>query len=96
MNEKIFTLMFIALAVAAVLLLPEYLPEAPTTLMTSTEILTDRITRLAILLSAVFSLLHVLRGTAWDFYKEIMDQHNVAGAVFVGAIILSIGMVLAK
>lgn len=89
MNEKYLTLFLIALACLAVF----FLPGAP---LAAAEIITLKLMYVALLLAIVFGLIHVFRGTQWDFYKEVMMQHNIAGALFLGSIIIGIAMVIGK
>jgi hypothetical protein len=89
MNEKIFSLLLCLLAVIAIL----FLPGAP---LAAAEIMTLKLMYAALLLVLVFGLVHVFRGTKWDFYKEIIYQHNVAGAIFLSAIIIGLAVVIGK
>lgn len=89
MNEKLFTLILIALACVAVF----FLPGAP---LAAAEIITLKLMYVALLLAVVFLVIHVFRGTRYDFWQEIITQHNIAGAIFLSAIIVSVALVIGK
>lgn len=89
MNEKLFAGLVCLLAILAVAILPG----AP---LAAAEIITLKLMYVALLLAITFGLIHVFRGTKWDFYTEIISQHNIAGALFLAAIIISIAMVIGK
>lgn len=87
LTEKWLTIALVVLAV----LLAVFLPGA---LVAATEIMALKLMSVALLLAVVFVLIYVLRGTDYDFYEEILGQHNIAGAVLVGALILGVAIVI--
>lgn len=88
-NEKWFVVLLAFLAGLAVVFMPGAIPAA-------IEIMTLKLLYVVLLLSVVFALIFVLRGTSWDFYEEIIGQHNVAGAIFVAALVIAIAVVIGK
>ena len=89
MNEKIFALLLCILAILAVAILPG----AP---LAAAEIITLKLMYVALLLSISFVLVWVFRGTRYDFWQEIITQHNIAGAIFLAALIVGIALVIGK
>lgn len=89
MNEKIFAAIMVILAGTAVAILPG-------AAMPAADIVTLKLLYIALLLSVIYGLLHFLRGTKCDIQAEIFDENNLAGAVFVGSIIIALAMVIGK
>ena len=89
LNEKWLTLVMVAAAVLAAVLLPG-------ALVAATEIMALKVMYVALLLTVVFGLIHVLRGTDYDFYEEILGQHNIAGAILVAALIMGVALVIGQ
>lgn len=89
LNEKWLTIVLVVLALLAAIFLPG-------ALVAATEIMALKLMYVALLLAVVFLLIYVLRGTAYDFYEEILGQRNVAGAIFVGALILGVALVIGQ
>jgi hypothetical protein len=87
LTEKWLTIVMVLLAVLSALLLPGALPAA-------LEIMALKVMGVALLLAVVFVLIYVLRGTDYDFYEEILGQHNIAGAILVSALIIAVAMVV--
>ena len=89
MNDKIYALVLVVLAILAVFL-------TPGAIVPALEIMTLKLVYVAFLLAVVYGLLHFTRGTQFDVQREIFDKNNLAGAVFVGAIVLSLATVIGK
>jgi hypothetical protein len=89
MNEKIFALILVVLAVLSVVLLPG----AP---IAALEIMTLKLLYVAFLLAVAYALLHFLRGTKYDVHAEIFDQSNLAASLFVASLIISLALVIGK
>lgn len=58
------------------------------------EIVTLRLIYLAFLMTGGFATLYVLRGTKYDTLREVFEEHNVAAAIVVAAILVSIALVI--
>jgi uncharacterized membrane protein len=90
MDEKMFMLLWVVVTAAAVLFM------APGTLPAITEIIIVKMIYVAILLSSVMGLLFFLRGTQYDVYDEIFIDRNLAAAMLVTGMLISVAMVVGK
>lgn len=89
MNEKILTVLLAVIAILAVC----FLPGAP---LAAAEILTLKLMYIALLLGVLFATVYALRGTNYDVLAEIFDTDNKAAAIFVGAIVIALALVIGK
>ncbi len=89
MGEKIFTAALIGLVTVSMFFIPEALITVPT-------ILALKLAYVGALLGTTFGLLHFMRGTKTDVLAKIFDEDKLAVAVFVGAVIISIALVIGK
>ncbi len=89
MNEKIFVMGCSIFAVAALFFLPN-------SWVGAAEIVTLHLMQIALLLAFAFGTLFFLKGTRYDIHKEIFEENSISAAVYAGAIILALAMVIGK
>ena len=89
-DEKLFALAWLIATIAAVYFL------APGNGAAIVEIVVLKMIYVAVLLAVAVGVLFFLRGTKSDIFAEIFDQHNIAAAIFVAALLLAIANVIGK
>lgn len=89
-DEKLFALVWLFATVAAVYFL------APGNGAAIVEIVVLKMIYVAVLLTVAVGLLFFLRGTKFDVYQEIFGEDNIAAAILVAALLLSVAAVVGK
>jgi hypothetical protein len=89
-DEKVFALLFLLATVAAAYY---FAPESGATVA---EIVVLKMIYVSVLLVVSLGLLFFLRGTKYDIYAEIFDQHNIAAAILIAALLLAVANVIGK
>ena len=89
-DEKVFAILFM---LATILAAYHF---APGSGMAVAEIVVLKMIYVSVLLIVSFGLLFFLRGTKYDIYEEIFDEHNIAAAMLIAALLLSIALVIGK
>lgn len=89
-DEKVFAILFMLATVFAAYYF------APGSGLAVAEIVVLKMIYVSVLLIVSFGLLFFLRGTKYDIYEEIFDEHNIAAAMLIAALLLSIALVIGK
>lgn len=89
-DEKVFAILFMLVTVFAAYHF------APGSGLAVAEIVVLKMIYVSVLLIVSFGLLFFLRGTKYDIYEEIFDEHNIAAAMLIAALLLSIALVIGK
>jgi hypothetical protein len=94
-NESKLVVMLVIAAIVAIVLIPmlDKSLVAPAW-FEAYQIVSLKILLFGVFLGSVFTLIKAYKGKNWDFHKEIISEHNVAGAIVFGAIILGIALIL--
>lgn len=89
MNEKVLTVIFLLVTVAAIVFFGFAEMALP-------EIITMKLVYITTLLVSGLGLLHFMHGTKFDVSHEIFEEQNIAAAIFVSGFLISLAMVIAK
>ncbi len=89
-DEKVFAGLFLIGTVAAIYFF------APGSSMAVAEIIVLKMIYVSTLLFVAIGMLFFFRGTKYDIYEEIFDEHNVAAAIVTGALLIAIASVVGK
>ena len=89
-DEKVFAGLFLLATVVATYYL------APGSGLAVAEIVVLKMIYVSVLLVVSIGLLFFLRGTKYDIYAEVFDQHNIAAAVVIAALLLAVANVIGK
>lgn len=89
-DEKVFAALFLLATICAAYYF------APGSGLAVAEIVVLKMIYVSVLLVVSIGLLFFLRGTKYDIYAEIFDQHNIAAAVVIAALLLAIASVIGK
>ena len=89
-DVKIFAVLFLIATVCAAYYF------APGSGLAVAEIVVLKMIYVSVLLVVSLGLLFFLRGTKYDVYAEIFDQHNIAAAILIAALLLAIANVIGK
>ena len=88
-SESIYTIIIVALAAIGGYFL------APGRELALSDIVLVKVVSVATFMALAVGLLASLRGVSYNVLAEVFDEHNTAGALFVGLLLLAVAIVVA-